>query len=102
GWRAAKIAGWKKIPAQIKAMSDEEAFLASLIENLNREDLTPLEEAQSYQDLIDQGYTQAGVAEVVKKSRSRVAQVLRILNLPSILFAGPGVVGSRGISGFVV
>ncbi len=85
-WRAAKIAGWEIITAQIKAMSDEEAFLASLIENLNREDLTPLEEAQSYQDLIDQGYTQAGVAEVVKKSRSRVAQVLRILNLPEWLF----------------
>ena len=74
-WRAAKIAGLTKIPAIIKKWEEGEAFEAALVENLQREDLNPMEEAQSYQRLQEQ------IADKVGKSRPAVANALRLLQL---------------------
>ncbi len=82
-WRAAKLAGLKTIPAIIKNYDDKEAAEVALIENLQREDLNPIEEAKGYKSLID-GFsmTQEEISKRVGKSRSAVANSLRILNLP--------------------
>lgn len=82
-WRAARIAELKEIPAVVREMSDSEVMQLALIENLQREDLNPLEEAQGFQSLIDTyGMTQEEVAGTVGKSRPAVANALRLLNLP--------------------
>ena len=82
-WRAARIAELKEIPAVVREMSDSEVMQLALIENLQREDLNPLEEAQGYQSLIETyGMTQEEVAGTVGKSRPAVANALRLLNLP--------------------
>lgn len=82
-WRAARMAGLSEVPAVIREMTDGEEMLFALIENLQREDLTPLEEARGYQQLMDtQGFTQEKAAEAVGKSRPAVANALRLLNLP--------------------
>jgi ParB family chromosome partitioning protein len=82
-WRAARKAGLKEIPAIIKEVSEEENALFAIIENMQREDLNPMEEAQAYRGIIDDhGLTQDEVAKSVGKSRSYVANTLRILNLP--------------------
>jgi ParB family chromosome partitioning protein len=88
-YRAAKIAGLKEIPVLIRSFSDLEKTEIALVENLQREDLTPVEEAQGYQTLIDVGkLTQEEVAKRVGKNRSTVANSLRLLKLPgSILEA---------------
>jgi ParB family chromosome partitioning protein len=71
------------VPALIKALSDKEALEYSLIENIQRENLNPMEEAKGYQRLIDEfGYTQEAVAEAVGKERATVANLLRLLKLP--------------------
>lgn len=81
-WRASRLAGLEEIPVFIKDMSDLEAAEISLIENIQRRDLTPLEEAAAYQTLIDSyGLTQQQVAEAVGRSRSAIANSLRLLNL---------------------
>ena len=81
-WRAAKIAGLKEIPVLIKDYSSAEVFEISLIENIQREDLNPLEEAQAYQRLLQEyGLTQEEVAAHVGKSRPGIANSLRLLNL---------------------
>lgn len=81
-WRASKLAGLKTIPAIIKKYDDEKLFEISLIENLQRQDLNPVEEAFGYLKLTQEyGLTQEDVAEKVSKSRSSVANALRILNL---------------------
>ncbi len=82
-WRAAKLAGLKTIPAIIKNYDDKEAAEVALIENLQREDLNPIEEAKGYKSLMD-GFsmTQEEISKRVGKSRSAVANSLRILNLP--------------------
>lgn len=81
-WRAAKIAGLKAIPVLIKDYSSAEVFEISLIENIQREDLNPLEEAQAYQRLLQEyGLTQEEVAAHVGKSRPGIANSLRLLNL---------------------
>lgn len=81
--RAASALGWKTIPAVVKEMSDQEILTLALIENLQRSDLNPVEEAEGYDQLIrDFGYTQLSVATMVGKDRSTVANVLRILQLP--------------------
>jgi ParB family chromosome partitioning protein len=81
--RAAAGLGWEKIPAVIKNLSDQEILTLALIENLQRSDLNPIEEAEGYDQLIrDFGYTQQTVASMVGKDRSTVANVLRILQLP--------------------
>lgn len=82
-WRAARIAELKEIPAVVREMSDSEVMQLALIENLQREDLNPLEEAQGYQSLMETyGMTQEEVAGTVGKSRPAVANALRLLNLP--------------------
>lgn len=82
-WRAAKAAGLKKIPAIIKNYEEKEAAEVALIENLQREDLNPIEEAKGYKSLID-GFsmTQEEISKRVGKSRSAITNSLRILNLP--------------------
>ncbi len=82
-WRAARMAGLSEVPAVIREMTDAEEMLFALIENLQREDLSPLEEARGYQTLIDaQGFTQEEVSKTVGKSRPAVTNSLRLLNLP--------------------
>jgi len=82
-WRAAQKIGFKKIPVLIRAMPREKQLEASLIENLHREDLNPLEIALAYQKLIqDLNYTQEEVAQKVGKDRTSVTNYLRLLNLP--------------------
>ena len=87
-WRASKIAGKKKIPAIIKKYDKKEIMEVALIENLQREDLNPYEEALGYQSLKDNfDLTQEEIAKRVSKSRSTVANVLRILTLPDFVTA---------------
>ena len=81
-WRAAKIAGLTEIPAIVRDYSEVQAAEIALIENLQREDLNPVEEAQGYKHLMDKfGLTQDKISERVGKSRSNVANMLRLLNL---------------------
>ena len=82
-WRASKQAGLTRVHVIIKDFHDEEKLEVSLIENLQRQDLNPLEEAQGYQRLLDEFHrTQEELASVVGKSRSHVANTLRLLELP--------------------
>ncbi len=82
-WRAAKIAGLSEVPVRIMELSDEQVALIALIENLQREDLNPIEEALGYQNLIDTyGIKQDEVAKKVGKARSTVTNALRLLTLP--------------------
>ena len=81
-WRAAKLAGVKEIPVVIKDYSDQEVMEIALIENIQREDLNPIEEAQAYQRLIkDYRLKQDEVAEKVSKSRAAITNSLRLLKL---------------------
>ncbi len=85
-WRAAQIAGLHEISAIIKQVSDKEALQLAIIENVQREDLDPIEEADSYQRLMQEfSYSQQEVADKVGKDRSTVANALRLLALPSEL-----------------
>ncbi len=82
-WRAAKMVGLINMPAIIKDMPEKEILEIALIENIQRENLSPLEEAESYKKLIDEyNYTQEKMAERVSKSRSHIANLLRLINLP--------------------
>lgn len=81
--RAAKLAGLAVIPAIIKDFSDEESLQLALIENLQREDLNPMDEAESYGKLISEfNLTQADIAKKIGKDRSTVANMVRLLELP--------------------
>ncbi|HZJ77302.1 MAG TPA: ParB/RepB/Spo0J family partition protein [Clostridia bacterium] len=83
-WRAARIAGLTEVPVVIKELSDDEAMALALIENLQREDLNPIEEALGYQLLMDKfSLTQEETADRVGKSRPAIANALRLLRLPS-------------------
>ncbi len=85
-WRASRLAGLVKVPVIIKDCSDEETAQLALIENLQREDLNPIEEAEGYKKLMDDySLTQERVAELVGKSRPAVANALRLLGLPEDL-----------------
>lgn len=82
-WRAAQLAGLESIPAMLRQADETAVLTQALIENLQREDLTPLEEASAYRDLIDQhGLTQQEVAHRVGKGRATVANSVRLLRLP--------------------
>ncbi|WP_286678037.1 ParB/RepB/Spo0J family partition protein [Candidatus Aquicultor secundus] len=82
-WRAAKEAGLKTIPAIVRNTSDVEALEIAIIENVQRQDLNPLEEAAAYYHLIeDFGFTQNQLAERVGKQRSTIANTIRLLKLP--------------------
>ncbi|HRP79326.1 MAG TPA: ParB/RepB/Spo0J family partition protein [Aquamicrobium sp.] len=82
-WRAAQRAGLTEIPIIIRDVDDRVALELAIIENVQRADLNPIEEAQGYQQLIDEhSYTQADLGQVIGKSRSHVANTLRLLKLP--------------------
>jgi len=82
-WRASRMAGLKEIPAVVKDLEDDQLVQISLIENLQREDLNQIEEALAYNSLIEEyGYTQEKVSKVVGKSRSHIANIIRLLALP--------------------
>ena len=82
-WRAAQIAGLKQVPVVIREVADEAALAMALIENIQREDLNPIEEALGIQRLINEfAMTHEGAAEAVGRSRSAVSNLLRLLNLP--------------------
>lgn len=82
-WRAARMAGLAEIPVVIREMSDEDAAVFALIENLQREDLNPVEEAEGIRSLIEEfGMTQEEAADRVGKSRTAVTNTLRLLKLP--------------------
>lgn len=82
-WRAAQKAGLHEVPVIVRAVDDKEALELAIIENVQRADLNPLEEALGYGQLIEQfDYTQQDLAQVIGKSRSHVANTLRLLKLP--------------------
>jgi ParB family chromosome partitioning protein len=82
-WRAAQQAGLKEVPIFVLELSDQSAFEAALVENLQREDLNPIETAKAFQRLIEEfGYTQETIAAKVGKERSTVSNALRLLRLP--------------------
>jgi ParB family chromosome partitioning protein len=83
-WRAAQRAGLHKIPVVVRDVADEKLLELALIENIQREELNPVEEARAYRKLIEKiGLTQEMIAERVGKERSLIATSLRLLNLPS-------------------
>src|SRR5215472_11911513 len=87
-WQAAQRAGLHEVPVVVLDVSDAEALELAIVENVQREDLNPLEEAAGYQSLIDEfKYHQDDIAKVVGKSRSHVANMLRLLKLPEFVKA---------------
>lgn len=82
-WRAAQVANIHEVPIVVRDISDREALEIGLIENIQRADLTPIEEAAGYQRLIDEfDHSQSEMAKVIGKSRSHVANMIRLLGLP--------------------
>lgn len=82
-WRAAQLAGLHEVPVLVRTLTDREALEIALVENIQRSDLTPLEEAEGYKRLMDEfSHTQEDLARSVGKSRSHVANMLRLLALP--------------------
>ena len=85
-WRAAQRAQLHSIPAIVRDVDESATAELALIENIQREDLNPLEEAEGYRQLIERhGHTQEGVGRIVHKSRSHVANLLRLLDLPEFV-----------------
>ena len=85
-WRAAQGAGLTEVPVVIKELDDSEALELALIENVQREDLTAVEEAEGYQRLMEEfGHTQEALSRVIGKSRSHIANLLRLLTLPDLV-----------------
>lgn len=80
-WRASQLAGLTELPVIIRDLGDREALEIAVVENLQREDLGPLEEARAYQTLLEHGLNQEGVARAVGKGRSTVSNALRLLTL---------------------
>lgn len=82
-WRAAALAGLTEIPAIVRDVNDAQALELALVENIQRQDLSPLEEAAGYQRLMEEfRYTQEQLSKIVGKSRSHIANLLRLLSLP--------------------
>ena len=87
-WRAAQAAQLHEVPVVIRDLEDSEAYEIAIVENIQRQDLSPIEEARGYRHLIDEfGHTQEAVAELVGKSRSHIANMMRLLGLPSAVSA---------------
>jgi len=85
-YRASKKAGLKEIPILVKTLTDKDVLILSIIENVQREDLNPIEEAKAYQLMIaDYKITQQEVSEAVSKSRATIANMIRLLKLPEII-----------------
>jgi len=82
-WRAARLAGLDRIPAIIRPLTDREAMEISMVENLQRDDLNPMDAARGYKRLMDRfGMTQEDVAQIIGKNRATIANFLRLLKLP--------------------
>lgn len=82
-WRAAQAAGLHDVPVLVRRLSDSDAMAASLVENLQRQDLDPIEEGEGYRRLLEEfGLTQDQLGQLVGKSRSHVANTIRLLQLP--------------------
>lgn len=82
-YRASRIAGLTEVPVVIRELSDSETMEIALIENIQREDLSVIEEAKGYQELIDKfSYSQEQLSKIIGKSRSAIANILRLLSLP--------------------
>ena len=81
-YRASLLAGLKSIPAVVKQLSDQEMMIQSIIENLQRENLNPIEEARAYEALIEKGFTHAEIADKMGKSRPYISNSIRLLSLP--------------------
>ena len=85
-WRASQIAGLKVIPALVRDYTDTEMTAVALVENLQRENLNPMEEAIAYRQLIEEfGFTQEEVSRKIGKSRSFIANSVRLINLPTVV-----------------
>ena len=81
-YRASIVAGLAEVPVIVKQLSDQDMMLHSIIENLQRENLNPIEEAKAYQSLIDKGFTHTEIAEKMGKSRPYITNLVRLLGLP--------------------
>ena len=81
-YRASISAGLSEVPVIVKQLSDQDMMLHSIIENLQRENLNPIEEAKAYQSLIDKGFTHTEIAEKMGKSRPYITNLVRLLGLP--------------------
>ena len=84
-YRASIAAGLTEVPVIIKKLSDQDMMVHSIIENLQREDLNPIEEAKAYQSLIEKGYTHADIAAKMGKSRPYITNLVRLLTLPNFI-----------------
>ena len=84
-YRASIEPGLSEVPVIIKKISDQDMMIHSIIENLQREDLNPIEEAKAYQSLIDKGYTHAEIADKMGKSRPYITNIVRLLTLPNFI-----------------
>ena len=81
-YRASLLAGLRSIPAVVKQLSDQEMMIQSIIENLQRENLNPIEEARAYESLVEKGFTHAEIADKMGKSRPYISNSIRLLSLP--------------------
>ena len=81
-YRASLLAGLTSIPAVVKQLSDQEMMVQSIIENLQRENLNPIEEARAYESLVEKGFTHAKIADKMGKSRPYISNSIRLLSLP--------------------
>ena len=81
-YRASLLAGLTSIPAVVKQLSDQEMMIQSIIENLQRENLNPIEEARAYESLVEKGFTHAEIADKMGKSRPYISNSIRLLSLP--------------------
>jgi ParB family chromosome partitioning protein len=87
-WRACKAAGWKEIPAIVRSMEEHESLEAALVENIQRADLNPVEEAHAYRSLsVEFGLTHDEIAKRVSKDRSTITNLLRLLVLPEAVLS---------------
>ena len=81
-YRASLLAGLRSIPAVVKQLSDQEMMVQSIIENLQRENLNPIEEARAYESLVEKGFTHAEISDKMGKSRPYISNSIRLLSLP--------------------
>ena len=81
-YRASLLAGLNSIPAVVKQLSDQEMMVQAIIENLQRENLNPIEEARAYESLVEKGFTHAEIADKMGKSRPYISNSIRLLSLP--------------------
>ena len=84
-YRASLLAGLTSIPAVIKQLSDQEMMVQSIIENLQRENLNPVEEARAYESLVEKGFTHTEIADKMGKSRPYITNFIRLLSLPEYI-----------------